>query len=239
MSVLLNSVLPIHIAAGAAALILGGVALWAKKGGPVHRRSGLLFVAAMVVMGVTASVLGLRKGPTDPNVFAALLTAYFAGTGFTAVRPVSAWTRGINWAALIVAATLALGMFAGGIERFNTPGLSPGGVPFRTIGVMSIFVAAVLSVAAVGDIRVLRSGVPRGAPRLIRHLWRMCFALFIAAGSFFSIRDRVASVLPEPFPSVPMRVLPFVVIFGAMFYWLWRLSRRRFAELTQGTITIR
>ena len=55
-----------------------------------------------------------------------------------------------------------------------------------------------MRLAATGDVRVMRFGMPRGGPRLARHLWRMCFALFIAAGSFFSIRARVAYILPEP-----------------------------------------
>lgn len=55
----------------------------------------------------------------------------------------------------------------------------------------------------------------------------MCFALFIAAGSFFSVRERVAKILPEPFTTGPMRALPILLVFGAMFYWLWRLRRRR------------
>jgi hypothetical protein len=54
----------------------------------------------------------------------------------------------------------------------------------------------------------------------------MCFGLFIAAGSFFSIRSRVAKILPEPFLSVPMRMLPVMLVFVAMFYWLWRLRAR-------------
>ena len=73
----------------------------------------------------------------------------------------------------------------------------------------------------------MRSGMPRGGPRLARHLWRMCFALFIAAGSFFSIRERVATILPEPFTTGPMRALPILLLFGAMFYWLWRVRGRR------------
>ena len=50
--------LPIHIAAGGLALILGAIALMARKGGVVHRRSGLIFVYAMLVMGMTAAILG-------------------------------------------------------------------------------------------------------------------------------------------------------------------------------------
>ena len=71
---------------------------------------------------------------------------------------------------------------------------------------------------------------PRGGRRLARHLWRMCFALFIAAGSFFSIRERVATILPEPLTTGPMRALPILLLFGAMFYWLWRVRRRDVAS---------
>jgi hypothetical protein len=215
--------LPIHIAAGGLAIVLGAVALSVKKGGTIHRRSGLLFVYAMLVMGTSASILGLRHGPTDGNVMAGLMTAYFVGTALTTVRPASPWTRRINATALTIAVGLALLSIVGGVRAVNSPGLSPGGVPFRTIGVMSFVLATVLLLAVVGDVRIMRFGLPRGGPRLARHLWRMCFALFIAAGSFFSIRERVETILPEPFTTGPMRALPILLLFGAMFYWLWRV----------------
>ena len=223
--------LPIHIAAGGLAMVLGAVTLLVKKGGTIHRRSGLLFVSSMLVMGTTASILGFQKSPTDGNVFAGIMTAYFVGTALTTVRPVSPWTRHCNVVALTVAVGLALGAIVSGVKGINSPGPSPGGVPFRTIGVMSFFLAIILMLAAIGDLRLMRIGVPRGRPRLARHLWRMCFALFIAAGSFFSIRERVATILPEPLTTAPMRVLPILLIFGAMFYWLWRLRRRRLLPL--------
>ncbi len=109
----------------------------------------------------------------------------------------------------------------------NAPGRDSNGVPFRTAGVMSLFVATLLVMAAAGDVRTMRFGMPRGGSRLARHLWRMCFALFIAAGSFFSVRERVATFLPEPLTTGPMRALPIVLLFGTMFYWLWRLRGRR------------
>jgi uncharacterized membrane protein len=69
--------LPIHVAAGGLAIVLGAVALSVRKGGTIHRRSGLLFVYAMLVTGISASILGFRKSYTDPNVLAGLMTAYF------------------------------------------------------------------------------------------------------------------------------------------------------------------
>jgi hypothetical protein len=222
-----NMLLPIHIAAGGLAMVLGFMALFARKGGTIHRRSGLLFVYAMLVMGISASILGFRNSPADGNVMAGLMTAYFVGPALTTVRPSSPWTNRINATALTIAVGLALLAIVGGVRAVNSPLISPGGVPFRTIGVMSFILATVLLLAAAGDVRIMRFGLPRGGPRLARHLWRMCFALFIAAGSFFSIRERVAAILPEPFTTGPMRALPFVLLFGAMFYWLWRVRGRR------------
>ncbi len=219
--------LPIHIAAGGLAIVLGAVALSVKKGGNIHRRSGLLFVYAMLIMAVSASILSLLKGRADGNVLAGVLTAYFVGTALTTVRPVSSWTRRINAVALTVAVVLAAGCAVSGVRMINTPGRDSNGVPNQTAGMMSLIIAVLLVMAAAGDVRIMRFGMPRGGPRLARHLWRMCFALFIAAGSFFSLRERVAQILPEPFTTGPMRALPIVLLFGAMFYWLWRVRGRR------------
>jgi hypothetical protein len=79
----------------------------------------------------------------------------------TTVRPPSRWTRAINVAALMVAVGLALATFVGGVQGVNRPGLSSGGVPFRTIGVMSFILATVLTLSAAGDVRVMRSGAAR------------------------------------------------------------------------------
>lgn len=219
--------LPIHIAAGGLAILLGAVALSVKKGGNIHRRSGLLFVYAMLVMAASASILSLLKGRADGNLLAGVLTAYFVGTALTTVRPASSWTRRINAVALTVAVVLAAGCVFSGVRMINAPGRDSNGVPFQTAGGMSLIVATVLVMAAAGDLRTMRFGMPRGGPRLARHLWRMCFALFIAAGSFFSVRARVATILPEPMTTGFMRAVPIVLLFGAMFYWLWRVRGRR------------
>jgi len=221
--------LSIHIAAGGLAIVLGAAALLARKGGTIHRRSGLLFVGAMIVMGASASILGFRKSPSNPNVPAGFMTAYFVGTALTTVRPASRWTRGINMAALPIPVGLTILNILGGIRAFANPRGVLNGAPFP----MFFFLAGITLLAAVGDVRIMLSGMPRGGARLARHLWRMCFALFIAAGSFFSIRTRVAKILPAPFTTGPMRALPILLIFAAMFYWMWKVRRRTPAMLVR------
>jgi uncharacterized membrane protein len=215
--------LPIHIIAGGLAIVLGAVALLARKGATLHRRSGLLFVFAMLTMGSSGSVLALRQSLTNGNVLGGFMSAYFVVTALTTVRPVTVWSRRLDFGALLVALALALIEIGLGVKALASPSGTINGVPFF----MLFFLATITTMAAAGDVRVMRSGVLRGGHRLARHLWRMCFALFIAAGSFFSIRARVARILPEPLTTPGMRALPVALIFVAMFYWLWRVRSRR------------
>ncbi len=221
--------LPIHIVAGGLAIILGGVALVASKGAWLHRRSGLLFVYAMLTMGFSGSILAILKSWTNANVLGGFMSAYFVVTGLTTVRPASVWTRRLNAGALVVAMALCQVEIGLGFKAFGSPGGAIDGAPFFMMFIM----ATVVGLAAAGDVRLMWAGILRGASRLARHLWRMCFALFIAAGSFFSIRQRVAKILPEPFTTPTMRALPIVLIFLAMFYWLWRVRGRRMLPQVQ------
>jgi hypothetical protein len=68
-----------------------------------------------------------------------------------------------------------------GIKVVRSGASSQDGVP---VG-MTFFMGSICLLAAAGDVRMLMRGGVRGAKRIARHLWRMCFGLFIAAGSFF------------------------------------------------------
>jgi hypothetical protein len=68
-----------------------------------------------------------------------------------------------------------------------------------------------------------------GAGTLVRRfttpgptLWRMCFALFIAAGSFFSIRARVAKNPSGAAHDCADTRAGDPAVVCAMFFWLWR-----------------
>jgi len=115
--------LTVHIAAGGLAIVLGAIALIVKKGGPTHRRSGMLFVYAMLTMGFSASILGSLKDPPE-NERAGFLIAYLVVTALITVRPATRWTRVINVVALLIAATLAAFAIVGSVKIFNLPGRS-------------------------------------------------------------------------------------------------------------------
>ncbi len=83
-----SSILPLHILAGMLALMFGYVALYAAKGATLHRKSGMLFVYAMVTLSLSGALMeALTKSLTSINVVAGLLTFYFVITALLTVRP--------------------------------------------------------------------------------------------------------------------------------------------------------
>lgn len=57
---------------------------------------------------------------------------------------------------------------------------------------------------------MIRAGGIRGTRRLARHLWRMCFGLFIASGSF------VAQLVMMKFMPAWMHSVPVIVVRAAI-----------------------
>src|SRR4029079_10664961 len=89
-----RTVYVMHAVTGVLSLPTGFVALAARKGSPLHRRSGILFVCTMLAMSTLGAILNLiRHNAPEINVPMALMTFYFVVTALTTVRPVAGWTR--------------------------------------------------------------------------------------------------------------------------------------------------
>ena len=169
------TLLPIHILAGGIGLISGYVALSAAKGGTLHRKSGMLFVCAMLTLSVTGMLISALGGVAPAiNIPSALLTFYLVITSLATVRPPAAWSRPTEIAAMLMAWAVGLACF---VLAFVA--LARGGPEAGMAYPLFMFGGVAVSASA-GDFRMIRAGGVRGAPRLARHLWRMCFALFIA-----------------------------------------------------------
>jgi hypothetical protein len=209
--------LPLHIAAGLLGLAAGTAALLSRKGGARHRRSGLIFVCTMLFMAASGAVLAAQKGQRI-SVVAGTLTFYLVGTALLTVRRPAQGLRWLDWGALLLALAAGSAGIALGFEAAASPGGTIDGLPpppafiFGAVGVL----------AAAGDLRLILGRRLEAAQRLARHLWRMCFALFVAAGSFFLGQ---AQVFPKPLRSSGLLAVPVLAVLGLMFYWLARLRR--------------
>lgn len=208
----------LHITAGTISLVAGYTALYASKGAPVHRRAGTVFVATMLAMCASAIVLAIgRRAAPFLNVSAALLTASLVATSLTTVRSASGLTRAVERSATMLCLAVGVSNLMFGMEAARAiNGLGRDGIPafpFFMFGVVG-------TLAAVGDARVALGRRLQGSLRLARHLWRMTFALFVAALSFFIGQ---ADVIPEPVRIRPLLALPVLAVLLTMFYWLWRV----------------
>ena len=219
--------LTFHVAMGTIALAAGSVAIAARKGGTWHRRSGVVFVSAMIAMGLTAVGIAVYEGKDD--VTGGALTAYLVLTAWTTVKPLPGVGRRADIALMLLAFVFAAAGFARAFTVLGMPGSRSEGVPAG----MMFFMSTIVLLAAVGDARMIRAGGIRGARRLARHLWRMCFGLFIATGSF------VAQLVMMKFMPAWMRSVPVILVLAAgplvvLMYWMWRLRLR---QNVRGVIT--
>ena len=207
-----------HFGAALLALVAGTIALVVAKGGQLHKKSGMVFTVAMGLAGALAVPIAAYEGNAG-SVVGGVLVVYFVYTAMTAVKPMP-WGSVVDVALMTLAFTIAALSYWYGFIAWTRPRHMLNGVP----AAMRLFLATICLLAAVGDARAIRAGGLRGPRRLARHLWRMCFALFIATGSFFIGQMKF---VPAPIRYVPLLIaLGFAPLFFLL-YWMWRVRLRR------------
>jgi hypothetical protein len=171
--------------------------------------AGNVFFISMLTMATTAALLG--------NVGGGVFTAYLVTTGWLTGRRRARETNIFDWVALLVALGFGVIVVTHGLRIVSGAIPPKPGVP---VG-MTLFLGTVALLAAAGDIRMLMRGGVFGTQRVARHLWRMCFGLFIATGSFLAQKRVIA------FVGGPKILLLAVVPLILLVYWLLRVRRRR------------
>jgi len=175
-----SPILLAHICGGTLGLLSGTAAMTFRKGSPRHVLAGKVFVASMLTMGAVAVYLAITRHQPN-NIGGGIFTFYLIGTAWLTARRRDGETSRFDWVALLIPLALGVLTWLNGISVVRRGASSQDGVPVA----MTFFMGSVMLLAAAGDIRMLVRGGVLGAKRIARHLWRMCFGLFIAAGSFF------------------------------------------------------
>lgn len=208
----MSPALILHVGAGCLAIGAGAVAVSVRKGGRLHRRFGLIFVVATVAMGTFATYLSILRQPG--TIVGGVLAAYMVATAWMAVRRGAAGVGRFDRLAMLVALACAATEFVFGLLASTNPS---GRFLGYSAAIFYVF-GAVALLAAIGDARMIRHGGIAGSRRIARHLWRMCFALFLATGSFFLGQQKVMPVA--------VRGSPILVVLGLaplafmLFWWL-------------------
>src|SRR5215471_10106600 len=175
-----SPMLVVHICGGSLGLLSGTAAICFRKGSLRHVLAGRVFVVSMLIMAVGAVYLGIVKHQPS-NVSGGIFTFYLIGTAWLSAKRKDGETSRLDWAVLLIPLALGILTWLNGIVIVLSGASSKDGVPAG----MTFFMGSVMLLAAAGDVRMLMRGGVLGAKRIARHLWRMCFGLFIASGSFF------------------------------------------------------
>ncbi len=212
-----------HIGGGVAGIATGAIALASRKGGKIHRAVGKVFFGVMLICYIVATAVApfLDEGQRT-NTIAGLMALYLLLSGWAAAQRPEITAGVWQVVGLIAAVTIggagAVFMQMGASDPTGTIDGSP---PQAFV----IFMVAGLFAAA-GEINVLARRTLSGPARVSRHLWRMCFSLFIASGSFFLGQMQM---LPDWMISSQAYLVLALFPVVAMLLWLVlvRLPRRR------------
>jgi hypothetical protein len=218
----------VHILGGTVGMLSGAAAIVSRKGSRGHALAGRVFVVSMLIMGVMATYLAIRKH--DPNnIGGGIIAVYMIGTAWLTARRRHGGTNALDWVLLLIPLGLGTLSWWEGIEVLRSGATSVNGVP---VG-MTFFMGTILLLAAAGDVQMLAAGGIMGVKRIARHLWRMCFGLFIAAGSFFMGPNNrplrllsamhIGQLLPQALFSMGLYLLLTVLPLFLLVFWLIRI----------------
>jgi hypothetical protein len=223
-----SPVLVFHISAGTLGLLSGTAAMIFRKGSPRHVLAGKIFVVSMLTMAAFAVYLAITRHQPN-NIGGGILTFYLVGTAWLTARRRDGETSRFDWIVLLIPSALGILTWMNGLKVVRSGASSQDGVP---VG-MTFFMGSVMLLAAAGDVRMLLGGGVSGAKRIARHLWRMCFGLFIASGSFFlgpsnrplrllssvGLGQHLPAALFSPGLYLFLTILPLILLI----FWLFRV----------------
>jgi hypothetical protein len=204
----------LHIVGGSIGLLSGTLAMAVRKGGWLHRASGNIFTIAMLTLAISGFSLAVMKSQQG-NIIGSIGTFYLIGTAWLAGRRKEG-TSLVDWGALLFGLAGAAASIMIGIHALRNPAEPNGGAP----PAMDFVFATVLLLASAGDIRMLARGGISGRPRILRHLWRMCYGLFIATGSFFLGQQQV---FPAFLRGSILLAIPALLPLPLLIYWFIRV----------------
>jgi hypothetical protein len=211
------TILFLHIAGGSVGIVSGTIALALRKGGRPHIVAGKAFVVSMLVMASIGAFVApfLLTAQGNPKLFdslAGFFTCYLVVTSWLTVKRKAGTIGRAEVAAFIFASLLAAAAFLLGTRAAGSA------TGYYVMG-------SIIALAAALDLKVILGGGISGTPRIARHLWRMCLAMFVAVGSFFLGQQRV---MPEFMQGSPWLGVPPLAVLAAMAFWLLKL---RFAKV--------
>jgi len=209
----------LHIAGGTLGILSGFPAMFLRKGFRWHRLAGNVFVISMLTMSACGTILAIRKDQVG-NVFGGVIAFYMVATAALTARHRDGETSLLDWGGLLFASAAGIGMVTLGLRVASNLIPPADGVPTA----MYFVFGSIALLSGAGDLRMLLRGGLCGGQRIVRHLWRMCFGLFVASASVFLARAQLFPALFRKTGALVFLTLlpPLVAIF-----WIIRFRLKK------------
>ncbi len=214
-------------------------ALFLRKGSPLHNKVGTVFFVSMLLMTSAGAIMAVVGEISMTSFMAGSVTFYVVATAWSTARNRTGKNGLIEVAALFYIFIISVVGIISCWELVNGRGEAIGGGEFAPLDFFLFFYSGMGVLCLILDVTVLYRGGIYGAQRVARHLWRMCFGLWVASASFFLGQPQVfPDFLSDPF----IRAIPVVVVVVVWFFWLARVYMiRRFKlirsiERTSGSV---
>ena len=209
-----------HFIAGAIAIIAGFAALTFPKGSSLHKIAGNTFLLSMLMLGITAIYVAYSR-TIMLSLINGIFICYLVSTSWMAIKRKAGSIGYFEKVALIAVLSVAVMLIKFGLKaaHSDTGKLSGFGPE------VFYFFATIATIAAIADIRMLYRGGLTETQRIVRHLWRMCFPMFMATAAFFLGQ---AKLFPEPLRKMELLAIPVVLVILFSGYWLFRVQFTNF-----------
>jgi hypothetical protein len=211
----ISPVLALHICGGTHGFLSGCVAVSLRKGSRSHAVAGDVFVISMLTLASTGMFLALIKSQ-PPNLLGGALTFYLVASSWVTARHRPGETGILDWLGLLFGLAVVAAEYTLAVQAAQSPTRHKYGYPPFAFAIFG----SIALIAVAGDVRMLVHGGVSGTQRLVRHLWRMNFAWFIAAGSIFLARPHLFPVIMRKTGAlVFLSFLPLIMLI----FWLIRV----------------
>jgi hypothetical protein len=216
----MSPVLLLHISGAVVGLLSGAMAVLFRKGSGWHAAAGNVFFVSMLCMSSSAAYVAVFERPNRVNFMMGILTFYLVSTAWVAAKRRDGKPGLFDWVALLIVLADGLAGFVWGLmaASSSTGSLDKMPAPFYFV------FGSIALLCAVADLRMIARGGYTGARRIARHLWRMCFPLWIAGMSLYPGQAKLFS---KALRDTHLLTLPQWLLLAFMIFSLVRVLRSR------------
>jgi len=215
----ISPILALHICGGTVGCLSGFGAVALRKGSRRHAIAGTVFVISMLALAASGAFMATMKFQPG-NILGGTFTFYLVATAWLTAKHRHGEKGIADWIALSVVLGVAAFEVTFAIQAAMSPtghryGYPPG--PYIMFGTVALLALA-------GDLRMLLGSGVLGTQRIARHLWRMCFAWFIASASIFLARPHLfPAIMRKSGALIFLTVLPLMLLI----FWMVRVKYSR------------